>query len=60
MKEKIAETSHWTDKERTRAEMDNLIRDTLWEELPECYDDASVASYRQKVYAYVYTRYKVA
>ena len=60
VKEKIAETSHWTDKERTRAQVDNLIRDTLWEELPECYDDASVASYGQKVYAYVYTRYKVA
>lgn len=60
VKEKIAALNHWTDKEGTRAEVDNLIRDMLWEELPPSYDEASVELYRQKVYAYVYTRYKVA
>ena len=59
IKAKIAEFDHWTDKQETKAEIDNLIRDTLWAELPECYDELSISIYRQKVYEYVYTRYKV-
>ena len=58
IKAKIAELDHWTDKQETKAEVDNLIRDTLWAELPECYDEVSISSYRQKIYEYVYTRYK--
>lgn len=57
VKAKIAELDHWTDKQETKATIDNLIRDTLWEELPECYDEASVSSYRQKIFEYVYVRY---
>ncbi len=58
IKEKISEFDHWTDKQETKAAVDNLIRDTLWEELPECYDEVSISLYRQKIYEYVYTRYK--
>lgn len=58
IKGKIAELDHWTDKQETKAEVDNLIRDTLWAELPECYDEVSISSYRQQIYEYVYTRYK--
>lgn len=58
IKSKIAELDHWTDKQETKAEIDNLIRDTLWAELPECYDEESVSMYRQQIYEYVYTRYK--
>ena len=58
--EKIAELDHWTDKQETKAAVDNLIRDTLWAELPECYDEISISEYRQRIYEYVYTRYKVA
>ena len=58
IKSKIAELDHWTDKQETKAEVDNLIRDTLWAELPECYDEVSISSYRQQIYEYVYTRYK--
>lgn len=58
IKTKIAELDHWTDKQETKAAVDNLIRDTLWEELPECYDEVSISAYRQKIYEYVYTRYK--
>ena len=36
IKMKIAEFDHWTDKQETKAAIDNLIRDTLWAELPEC------------------------
>ena len=58
VKAKIAELDHWTDKQETKAAMDNLIRDTLWSELPSCYDEFSISRYRQKIYEYVYTRYK--
>ncbi len=54
----ISELDHWTDKQETKAAVDNLIRDTLWAELPECYDEVSISGYRQKIYEYVYTRYK--
>lgn len=60
IKMKIAEFDHWTDKRETKAAIDNLIRDTLWAELPECYDEVSVSMYRQQIYEYVYTRYKAA
>lgn len=58
VKAKITELDHWTDKQETRATIDNLIRDTLWAELPESYDEVSISVYRQKIYEYVYTRYK--
>ena len=58
IKAKIAELDHWTDKQETKATIDNLIRDTLWAELPESYDEISISEYRQKIYEYVYTRYK--
>lgn len=58
IKDKISELDHWTDKQETKAAVDMLIRDTLWAELPECYDDRSIDFYREKIYEYVYTRYK--
>ena len=58
IKTKIAEFDHWADKQETKAAIDNLIRDTLWKELPECYDEVSISMYRQKIYEYVYTRYR--
>lgn len=57
IKSKIAELDHWTDKQETKAAVDNLIRDTLWKELPESYDEVSISHYRQQIYEYVYTRY---
>ena len=58
IKDKIVELNHWTYKQETKAEIDNLIRDILWVELPECYDEVSISSYRQKIYEYVYMRYR--
>ncbi len=58
VKARIAELDHWTDKQETKAAIDNLIRDTLWNELPGCYDELSISSYRQKIYEYIYTRHK--
>ena len=60
IKTKISELDHWTDKQETKAEVDNLIRDILWSELPECYDELSISNYRQQIYGYVYTRYREA
>lgn len=59
IKQKISELDHWTDKAETKAIIDNLIRDTLWAELPESYDELTISAYRQKIYEYVYTRYPV-
>ena len=58
VKAKIAELDHLTDKQETKAAIDNLIRDTLWSELPACHDELSISGYRQRIYEYVYTRYK--
>ena len=58
IKAKIAELDHWTDKQETKAMVDTLIRDTLWAELPESYDEISISEYRQRIYEYVFTRYK--
>ena len=60
VKAKIAELDHWTDKQETKAAVDNLIRDTLWAELPESYTELQISEYRQRIYEYVYTRYKGA
>ena len=60
VKARIAELDHWTDKQETKATIDNLIRDTLWNGLPECYDELSISGYRQRIYEYIYTRYKNA
>lgn len=53
-----SEPDHWTDRQETKTEIDYLIRDTLWVELPECYDEVSISAYRQQTYGYVYTRYR--
>ena len=58
IKSKISELDHWSDKQETKAEVYNLIRGTLWDELPECYDDISISACREKIYEYVYMRYR--
>ena len=47
IKAKISELDHWTDKQETRAAVDNLIRNTLWAELPESYDEISISRYKE-------------
>ena len=48
---------HWTDKQETKAIVDNLIRNTLWQELPNSYDVSDIQTYQKKIYEYVYMRY---
>lgn len=50
VKKQIKQLDHWADKIETKATVDNLIRDTLWNELPESYDELSISEYRQKIY----------
>ena len=60
IKAKIVELDHWADKPETKAIVDNLIRDTLWAELPESYDENSITTYRKEIYEYVYLQYRTA
>lgn len=59
IKERIAGMDHWTDKQETRAAVDILIRNVLYEEIPDSMFDR-LEAYRKAIYEYVYTRYKVA
>jgi ABC-type polysaccharide/polyol phosphate transport system ATPase subunit len=58
-KAKIAELDHWTDKQETRAAVDILIRDILFEEIPDSMFD-HLDAYRRAIYEHVYTHYKQA
>jgi type I restriction enzyme R subunit len=60
VKTRISELDHCFDKTETKAIISNLIRDTLWPELPESYDEDSITTYREKIYEYIYLRYKTA
>ena len=57
VKQKIAELDHWRDKDETRSAVNLIIRDTLWEQLPESYDEARINDCRERIYEYIYTRY---
>lgn len=60
IKAKIAEMDHWADKQVTRDAVKILIRNVLWGGLPESYSDESLENCREKVFEYVYMRYKAA
>ena len=58
IKDKISELDHWTEKQETRDDVETYIGAILWEELPESYSDNAIFAYRQKIYEYVFMRYK--
>ena len=60
IKARIHELDHWRDKEETQSIISVLIRDLLWADLPESYDDNAIAVYRQNIYEYVYNAYPAA
>lgn len=60
VKAKIAEMDHWADKQVTRDAVKIVIRDVLWDGLPESYPNESIDMYRQKIFEYVYMRYRAA
>lgn len=57
IKERIAGMDHWTDKQETRAAVDILIRNVLYEEIPDSMFDR-LEAYRKAIYEYIYTHYK--
>jgi type I restriction enzyme R subunit len=60
IKARIHELDHWRDKEETQSIISIMIRDLLWENLPESYSDPEIAIYRQTLYEYVYNTYPAA
>ena len=59
IKTRIAQMDHWTDKEETKAAVNILIRDILYEEIPDSMFD-QLDHYRTLIYEHVYTHYKGA
>lgn len=57
IKARIAEMDHWVDKQETRAAVDVLIRNTLYEEIPDSMFD-KLDMYREAIYEHVYTHYR--
>ena len=57
IKERITDMDHWTDKQETRAAVDVLIRNVLYEEIPDSMFDR-LETYRKAIYEYVYTHFK--
>lgn len=60
VKEAIHQMHNWREKEETRADVDQLIRNVLYMELPSSYDDQAVDHYRRQVFSYVYGAYPAA
>ena len=60
VKARIHELDNWRDKEETCSMIRTLIRDLLWTELPESYDEVAVTTYKDKIYEYVYSAYPAA
>ena len=53
----IVQSDHWSEKQETKASVDVVIRDTLWNELPECYDDDNISKCRDRIVRYIYERF---
>lgn len=60
IKERIHKLDHWRDKEETQSIISVMIRNLLWADLPESYADATIASYRQQIYEFIYNTYPAA
>ena len=59
IKERIAGMDYWTDKQETRAAVDVLIRNVLYEEILDSMFDR-LEAYRKAIYEHIYTHYKQA
>ena len=56
VRKRLAQMSHWTEKPETLAEVNILIRDELYKNLPGNYSEESIAGYRAQIFDYFYTR----
>lgn len=50
---------NWTVKDESRANIAELIRNTLWTSMPDSYSDETILDYAQKIYDYVFVRYPI-
>lgn len=57
IKDRIAQMDHWTDKDETRATVQNLIRDELYMNIPDSMFD-QLDHYREMIYEHIYSHYK--
>ena len=48
---------HWTDKQETRTAVDVLIRNVLYEQIPDSMFNR-LEMYRKAIYEHIYTHYK--
>ena len=60
IKARIHELDHWRDKEETQSIISVMIRDLLWENLPQSYSDSEISIHKQTLYEYVYNTYPAA
>lgn len=59
VKSRIKELHNWTEKPNTQADIQNLVKDTLWINLPDSYSDTSILDYSKKLYEYIFERYPI-
>ena len=57
IKERIAGMDHWTDKQETRAAVDNVIRDILYRDIPDSMFE-QLDGYRTRIYEFVFSHYR--
>ena len=57
IKERISQMDHWTDKDETKATVQNLIRDELYMNIPDSMF-GQLDHYREVIYEHVYTHYR--
>ena len=56
IQERLAQMVRWTEKPETRSDVKTLIRDELYQLLPQSYPDESILMYRDEIYEYFYSR----
>ena len=60
VKEAIHQMHNWREKEETKANVEKVIRNVLYMQLPQCYDDQAMEQCRKQVFTYVYDAYPAA
>ena len=56
VQERLSHMERWTEKPETRADVKVLIRNELYQLLPQSYPDESIPFYRDQIYEYFYSR----
>lgn len=57
VKSRIKELYDWTVKPDTQADIQTLVQNTLWLNLPESYSESSILDYSKKLYEYIFEHY---